>query len=112
MGKSLKQFVFETVEKNGDITDQEVYNFTKGEHFNFITVTTYKNIARKTIYLRKEFKELVETGRFELEHFSRGYYISPIGEVFIYRINKEYYKELKIKKYEKIYNSRATRKLR
>jgi len=49
MKKNLKKFVFEQMEKNGDVTSQEVINYRGDLDFSLQTIENYK-----TQYLRKK----------------------------------------------------------
>ena len=92
MGKTLKQFVFEKLEENGCVLDQDVYNFL-GREPNFYTIQQYKGEFYSFHYAKKYFENFEEDKTTKIGKGNRMYYIT----------NEEMEKDNRIIKIPKIY---------
>ena len=103
--KSLKQFVYETLEQKGYITDTDVYKFT-GNVNSLVTAEEYrrsfKRLERDRDFARKTGKIIA------CEKGHRAYYVE--FERGMYKVGKEFYLETKNKLDEEweIYTSANT----
>lgn len=103
--KSLKQFVYETLEEKGYITDTDVFKFTNNEN-SLISAEEYKRSFKRLERDRDFAKKEGNITACEKGH--RAYYVE--FERGMYKVGKEFYLETKKKLDDewKAYTSRNT----
>lgn len=93
---TLKQFIFDKLEKGGYISDQQVYDFL-GYEPNYMTIEAYKASYHR---LKREI-EFFEGKNILSITKARGRYFAEIGKGKGYYISKEYKNYLERKENEK-----------
>jgi len=91
MKASLKQFVYEELNKGRYLTDSDIFGFRKREE-DIITATTYKQNWERLNRDREWFKDKDIS---KLHNYKRNYMAQIRGYDFWTKICKEYFEEIK-----------------
>ena len=90
--KSLKQYVYEKMEKDGYVTDQEIFDFTKKET-SLYTACEYKDQWRRLNRDRNFFADKKIIGKERMGNKRKRYAIQIEGGEY-YACGKEYFNEV------------------
>lgn len=89
---NLKQFVWQELDKNGYVLDQDIFRFAKKDNC-LCAAATYKSAWHSFNHLKDTFKKRIENEKWEVSKVNRQYWLEFKSCCFM--INKDYADYLK-----------------
>jgi len=89
---NLKQFIWQELDKNGYVLDQNIFRFAKKDNC-LCAASTYKQSYWVTRRTREHFEERIKKEKWKVSKCNGGHYLD--FKEGSYKINKDYYDYLK-----------------